>query len=125
MRLCRSFWPGKTRTRKKRHVKNHGNVSTKMAVKSRILRLSSNCFHAIFYLLVFTHTNYFEYAPSITSNAALLGGSNITNNDTADYVLNESTTQPSDYNTVQPILISGPLPLSGRLPTPATDGKIF
>lgn len=123
--LCRSFRPGKTRTRKQCcHVKNHGNVSTKMAAKFRVFRLSSSCFHLILYILVFTRTNSLENSSSLTSNATL-GGPNVTNNDTDDNILNESTTQPSDYVTGQPALVSGPLPLAGRLPTPAADGKII
>lgn len=103
---------------------NHGNVSTKMAAKSRVYRFLSSSFYLLFYVLLFTLTNSLENAPSLTSNVTLLGGMNVTNKGTDDYTLNESTTQPSDYNsTVQPTLISGPLPLSGRLPTPAANGK--
>lgn len=103
---------------------NHWNVSTKMAAKSRVYRFPSTCFHLLFYILVFTLTNSLENAPSLTSNAIQLGGSNVTNNGTDDYTLNESTTPPSHYNSaVQPTLISGPLPLYGRLPTPAANGK--
>lgn len=105
---------------------NHGNVSTKMAAKSRIYRFSSSCFHLLFYILVFTLTNSLENAPFPTSNVTLLGGSNVTNNDTDDYTLNESTTQPPDDDkTVPPTLLSGPLPRTGRLPTPAANGKTF
>ena len=104
--------------------KYHGNVSTKMAGESRVYRFSSSCFHLLFYELVFTLTNSSDYASYPTSNVTLLGGSNVTNNGTDDYTLTESTTQSSDYNsTVQPTLISGPLPLSGRLPTTALNGK--
>uniref|UniRef100_H3C1R3 Tectonic family member 1 n=1 Tax=Tetraodon nigroviridis TaxID=99883 RepID=H3C1R3_TETNG len=82
--------------------------------------MSSSCFHLILHILVFTRTNSLENASSLTSNATL-GGPNVTNNDTDDNILNESTTQPPDYVTGQPALVSGPLPLSGRLPTPTAD----
>lgn len=59
------------------------------------------------------------------SNATLFGDSNVTNNDTDDYAEPDPTTQTpgsSSSSTVRPALIPGPLPLSGRLPTPATNG---
>lgn len=104
---------------------NHGNVSTMMAAKSRVFRFPWSCFHLLFYILVFTLTNSLENTPFLTSNVTLLGGSNETNNDTDDYTLNESTTQsPDDNKPVQPTLVSGgPLPLTGRLPTTAANGK--
>lgn len=126
MRLCR-FLAGSNSNKKGRRLlsrENHGNASTKMAAKSRALK-SSSCFNLLFYILVFTLTNSLENAPSLTSNATLLGGSNVTYNDTDDYTLNESTTQPSDSNSsVQTALASASLPLSGRLPTPAANGKV-
>lgn len=124
MRLCRCFKPDRNyRRRKKKH---HSNSSTKMAAKSmlRVFWFIHNCFNLLFYILVFTLTNSLENAPSLMPNVTLFGDSNVPNNNTDDYTEHDSTTQPPDYSsTLQPTLISGPLPLSGRLPTPAADGK--
>ncbi|TWW55877.1 Tectonic-1 Precursor [Takifugu flavidus] len=56
------------------------------------------------------------------SNVTLFGDSNVTTNGTDDYAEPASTTPPPDYSsTLQPSLSSGPLPLSARLPAPATN----
>lgn len=112
------------RRRKEGH---HSNSITKMAAKSRskVSWFSLNCLNALVYTLVFSLTNSLEDAPSLMSNVTLFGDSNVTNNDTDDYAEPASTPPPApDYSTtLQPALSPGPLPLSGRLPAPAANGK--
>lgn len=92
---------------------------------SRIPWFSFNCFNSFVYILVFTLTDSLEDAPSLMSNVTLFGDSNVTTNGTDDYAEPASTTPPPpDYSsTLLPSLSPGPLPLSARLPAPATNGK--
>ncbi|TNM99030.1 hypothetical protein fugu_013594 [Takifugu bimaculatus] len=90
--------------------------------RTRVPWFSLNCFSSFVYILVFTLTDSLEDAPSLMSNVTLFGDSNVTTNDTDDYAEPASTTPPPDYSsTLQPSLSSGPLPLSARLPAPATN----
>lgn len=92
--------------------------------RSRVPWFSFNCFNSFVYILVFTVTDSLEDAPSLMSNVTLFGDSNVTTNDTDDYAEPASTTPPPDYSsTLHPSLSPGPLPLSARLPAPATNGK--